>query len=101
KKPSDQQELSQVINDLTLAGTQSSLRQFNYKAGMPTRSELFCALPLVVTFEGDFLNVFNFLRSTEDMPRLTRVRNLSLKTKDSKTGKVQATLALNVYFSLD
>ena len=103
KKPSRWDELPQVIKDLTLAGQQSALRKFNYDVrSVPSRNGgLFCEQPLSVTFEGDFVNVFQFLRTTEDMQRLTRVRSLNLKVKDAKSGQVQAQMALNLYFSLD
>jgi type IV pilus assembly protein PilO len=101
KKPSKQEELPQLVKDLTLAGQQASLRKFIFKPGVPVRNDLFLEMPLAVTFEGDFVDVFGFLRNTEEMQRLTRVRNMSLKVKDSKSGQVQAQMAVNIYFSVE
>jgi Tfp pilus assembly protein PilO len=101
RKPSKRQEFSQLVKDLTLAAQQASLRRFNYKPGVPSRGEMFYELPLSVSFEGDFLSASNFLRATEDMQRLTRVRSLKLKSKDIKNGNVRADLTVNICFALD
>lgn len=101
RKPSKQSELPEVYKELTLFGLQSSLKKFEYKPmGMaPARNDL-CELPLSLTFEGDFVDAFNFLRRTEDMQRLIRVRSLSLKSA-GRGGGVKAQLAINIYFSTD
>jgi hypothetical protein len=33
------------------------------------------------------------------MPRLTRVKSLTLRAKDGKPGEVDVNLAMNIYFS--
>src|SRR5207248_1525129 len=90
KKPSRQEEFPDLIKELTRFSAQNSLKSFSYKPGTPVPSELFMERPLTLTFEGDGVSVFNFLRTTEQMPRLTRIRSVSLKTKDDRTGTVQA-----------
>jgi hypothetical protein len=52
-----------------------------------------------MTFEGDFLNAFGFLRQLEEMQRLTRVKTLSVRCRDPRTGLVEVSLAMNIYFS--
>jgi Tfp pilus assembly protein PilO len=68
---------------------------------MPVRSELFDEQPVSLTFEGDFVNVFSFLRQTEEMQRLTRVKELKLRSSDrtGKSGQVEVELSMNIYFS--
>jgi Tfp pilus assembly protein PilO len=99
KKPSRQQELPELIKDLERGKSLASLRRYEQKAGVPVRNDLYCALPITMSFEGDFTSIFSFLRSTEDLQRLTRVRNLKLKAKDDRTGQVQACVSMNIYFS--
>jgi Tfp pilus assembly protein PilO len=98
KKPSKQQELPDLIKELTLFGQQSSLKKFVNKPSLPSKGDLYCEMPLTLTFEGDFVSIFNFIRSTEEMQRLTRVRNVSLKSRDLTGTKVQATVAMNIYY---
>jgi Tfp pilus assembly protein PilO len=101
KKPSRQQELPELIKDLERGKSLASLKRYEQKAGVPVRSDLYCQLPITMSFEGDFASIFGFLRSTEDLQRLTRVRNLKLKAKDDRTGQVQASISMNIYFSTE
>lgn len=93
-----QQDLGQFIKDLTLMGQQSLLRRSEVKLGVPKRMDLFSELPLELTFEGDFNNVFYFVRQTEEMKRLTRVRSMRVNTLDAKQGQVQVRMAMSIYF---
>lgn len=97
-----QQELPQFIKDITQLSQQSNLKKFSYKPGVPTRSEQVCELPIHLVFEGDFTNVYAFLRNAEEMPRMTRVRGMQIRARDRETsGQVQVQLALNIYFAAE
>lgn len=98
KRLPGQTELAQFLNDITTIGQQTSLRDLQYKPGLPRRSQFFSEMPIAFDFKGDFMGVFSFLRQAEDMPRLTRVRNINIKTKDGKLGHVDVKLLMNIYF---
>ena len=99
KKLPKQQDLGQFIRDITTLSQQSSLKKLTVQPGAPKRTPLYCELPVLLNFEGDFLNVFSFLRQTEDMQRLTRVNSLTVETKDAKHGQVEVQVSMNIYFS--
>ena len=102
KKPSKQTELADLIKEITLFGDQSSLKKFDKKVSpMPMRGDMYVEQSVSLTFEGDFTNIFNFLRSLDEMHRLTRIRSMSLKSKDLSGGKVQGQMAMNVYYSAE
>jgi len=92
-------ELGEFIGDLTRASQQCSLRKLVHQPGTVRRLELYGEIPITMNFEGDFNNVFNFLRQMEEMPRLTRVKSLTVKCKDPKLGHVDVNMAMNIYFS--
>lgn len=97
-----QQELPQFIRHVTQLSQQAALRRFGYKPGVPNRGELVSELPIQFGFDGDFVNVFSFLRNTEEMPRLTRVRGMTIKSRDrDRGGQVQVQLSMNIYFSAE
>lgn len=97
-----QQELPQFIRAVTQLSQQATLKKFAYKPGVPARGELVCELPISFNFEGDFVNVFSFLRNTEEMPRLTRVRGMTIKSRDrERDGQVKVELSMNIYFSAE
>lgn len=93
-----QQDLGQFIKDLTAMGQGALLRRSEVKLGVPRRMELFSELPLELTFEGDFNNVYYFVRQTEEMKRLTRVRSLRVRSLDSRQGQVEVHMTLSIYF---
>jgi Tfp pilus assembly protein PilO len=95
-----QQELPQFIKDVAQLGQQASLKKFDLKPGVPTRASEFSEQPVQLNFEGDFVNVFSFLRHTEELERLTRVRGMTIKGRD-KLGQVKVHLSMNIYVQAD
>jgi Tfp pilus assembly protein PilO len=99
KKLPPQQELPQFMKDVAALGQECLLQDFTFKQGVPAPGSLFCEQPISLSFDGDFLDAFNFLRRTEEMQRLTRIRQMSIKTKDGDPGRVQVQLSMNIYFA--
>ncbi len=97
-----QQELDRFIKEISTMARNAQLQKLSYKpAVMPVRSELFAEQPVSFKFQGDFLKVFSFLRQTEEMQRLTRVRELNIHTHDGggQSGEVDVELSMNIYYS--
>jgi Tfp pilus assembly protein PilO len=92
-------ELGEFIRDLTPAGQQFMIRKLVHSVGTIKRQDLYGEIPVNMSFEGEFTNVFSFLRQLEEMPRLTRVKSLTVHCKDAKAGQVDVTMAMNIYFS--
>jgi len=96
-----QQEWPQFMKDVTALGQKCSLHSLTFKQGIPSRGDLFSELPTNLSFEGDYVDAFNFLRKTEEMQRLTRIRNMSIKAKEGEPGSVQVQISMNIYFAPD
>jgi Tfp pilus assembly protein PilO len=94
-----QPELAAVMKDLNALGQQSAVRKFTCQPGPMQKQQGVSEVPMAMNFEGDFMSVYQFLRQSEDMLRLTRVRELKIRATDPKTGQVDVQMALNVYFS--
>ena len=101
KKLPKEPELHGFINSITEVSAQAGTRnKWTVEPGVPVRSELYAEWPISLKFEGDFVNVFNFLRRAEEMQRLTRVKGLKLRGIDAgKSGQVQVELSMNIYFA--
>ncbi len=91
--------LGEFINDTAQISNQFAIRKLMHQPGMMRRVDLYGEIPIVMSFEGESSNVFNFVRQLEEMQRLTRVKSLTVKCKDGKLGQVDVNLAMNIYFS--
>src|SRR5688572_22889678 len=95
-------ELHAFINSITEVSAQAGTRnKWTVEPGVPVRSDLYAEWPIALKFEGDFVNVFNFLRRAEEMQRLTRVKGLKVHGMNAagKPGQVQVELSMNIYFT--
>jgi Tfp pilus assembly protein PilO len=102
KKLPKSPELQGFINSITEVSSQAGLRnKWTVEPGVPVRSDLYAEWPISLKFEGDFKNVFNFLRRAEEMQRLTRVKSLKVRglTGAGASGQVQVELSMNIYFA--
>src|SRR5437763_3464515 len=91
--------LDLFINDTAQISSQLGIKKLMHVPGMMRRLDLYSEVPIMLSFEGDFNNVFNFVRQLEEMQRLARVKNLTVRCKDGKLGLVDVNLAMNIYFS--
>jgi Tfp pilus assembly protein PilO len=94
----EHQDLPQFVRDMDQLSKQAALRNFAINPLPLTRQPLYCETPVQFKFEGDFMNVYSFLRQAEQMPRLTRVRSMSLRpVRNAQAGQVQVVLSMNIY----
>lgn len=94
-----QVDWGQFLNDITLLRDRAGLRDCHIIPTGAKPNDTFVEYPIHVKFEGDFLSVFSFLRQLEGMQRLTRVRDLTVKTRQPGSGIVDVTLAMNIYYT--
>lgn len=95
-----QQELAQFIRDISQLAQQSSLKKIDIREDPMIRGEKLNQKAINISFEGDFVSVFSFLRHTEDMQRLTRVPTLTIKGL-GREGQVKVTMTINIYFQAE
>lgn len=94
------EELPQLIGDVTQISRRTSLGKLAWQPETALRrTDQFTELPLQFTFQGDFLNVFDFLSEIEDLPRVTRLQKLDVQARDGTNGQVDVQLTMDIYFS--
>jgi Tfp pilus assembly protein PilO len=99
RKLPKQEELGQFVKEITNLSQQASLRRLSNQPGDLKRRDVFCERPISLSFEGDFNDVFSFLRQAEEMQRLTRVRTLNVRSLDAQQGLVDVQVVMSIYFS--
>jgi Tfp pilus assembly protein PilO len=99
------QDLSHFIRDISQLGDQANLRRFEQRQAMPVRGLKLSAQPMSLTFEGDFVNVFSFLRHTEELQSLIRIPSINIKTIEGpmkdRNGQVKVQMTMNIYFAAE
>jgi Tfp pilus assembly protein PilO len=96
--PADPQ-FGQFIHDIYEISQSSALQKFNDEPGTPRRRALFSEQPVMLSFEGSFPSVFQFISRLEDMQRLTRLRDVTIRVSDDHMGLVEVKLTVNIYFA--
>lgn len=92
-------DVAGFITDITRISQRTQLRKPDYHPDDPKRGELFSVYPIRLSLSGNFANVFAFIRETEALPRLSRVRTINIK-KDSKDPEsVVVNMGMDLYFS--
>ncbi len=90
---------SALIRGLAEAARQIPLRKLTCQPEPPRALGDVHELPLAVGFEADFFSACTFLRQLEDAPQLSRVRNLRVRARGAKAGRVEVQLAMSVYYA--
>jgi Tfp pilus assembly protein PilO len=93
-------ELGEFVTEITQLSRRANLRKLEYSlSGAPRPAKQYAEQTMTLKFDGDFRDVFTFLRQAEDMQRLTRVSSISIHDVDLLSGSVQVDLSMNLYFS--
>jgi Tfp pilus assembly protein PilO len=94
-----QANVGEFVREVTQVSQQLTLRDWKYQVLPPRRGDAYFELPITMNFQGEFLNVAAFLGEVERLQRLTRVRRLAIKSKNTPTGMVEVEISLNIYYS--
>src|SRR6266513_1336253 len=92
-----QADFGDFIKEITQVSQQFTLRDWKYVPNAPRKGDGYFELPIQMNFQGEFMNVASFLREVAHLQRLTRIRRLAIKYKDSKTGSVEVEIWVHIY----
>jgi len=101
KKLPPEPQLGQFVHEIDQVSQRAGLAEPTVVPGATQTDELFSEQPIALTFRGDFSKVFNFIHQVEDMDRLTRVGDVSLKTIGDQPGAVDVTMSVTIYYAED
>lgn len=96
-----EQDLAGFLRQITGLAQQTGLQKFRCEPANVKRLELCQEMPISLKFTGGFMDVASFLRQTEEIPRMMRTRGLNLKSRDGKSGLVEAELMVSIFFGAE
>jgi Tfp pilus assembly protein PilO len=95
-------DISGFANDLTRISQETQLAKppkYTPNKSLPEKGDLFSRYGIQIEVQGNLLNVFHFIRETENLPRLTRVKSIELHADPVHAGQVTADMTMELYFS--
>lgn len=98
----NQQELGQFLRDVSGFADLSGLEGANFEPQKVNDGEMFMEMPIEMKFNGDFRELYRFLRHAKGMTRLTHVRDLNITRKlepKSTSEDCEIDLVMNIYFT--
>ena len=94
-------DVAGFIKDITRISQSTQLHKPDYKPEAPKRGEMFSVLPIELRLQGNFANIFQFIRDAESLPRLSRVTSIHIQSDSKTSGDVIVDLGMDLYFSPD
>jgi Tfp pilus assembly protein PilO len=73
------------------------LRAVTVQAGVPEQNGQVWQLPLVLNFDGDYLDACSFLQDAERLPGVVRISKLHVRCTNLPTGQVEVQVAMSAY----
>ncbi len=95
-------EMDAVLRQVATIAEQNNLRVPEFKkSDKSSTAGLALEQPLEIKIEGNFDGFYQFLLELEQLPRITRMTDLSLKRSDKKDGDMASEFVLSVYYQGD
>jgi Tfp pilus assembly protein PilO len=100
KKLPNDLELGEFVKQITQISRATEVTSLEYNlGGAPHQHEQFTEQPVTLRFDGSFLNVFDFLRQVEDLPRLARISTIAVHGTEIRSGQVHVDMSMDLYYS--
>jgi Tfp pilus assembly protein PilO len=100
KKLPNDLALGDFVKQITQISRQSNVQSLVYNlGGAPKQHDQFTEQPVSLQFDGNFLNVFSFLRQVEDLPRLARISTIAVHGAELHSGWVHVDMSMDLYYS--
>jgi type IV pilus assembly protein PilO len=91
-------EVDHVIRQVSDLALEAGLEAPLVNTEKSVKAALYMEQPLKMTITGDFHGFYDFLLRLEQLPRITRIPDMTIKRTDSIDGYMQAEFTLSIYF---
>jgi type IV pilus assembly protein PilO len=92
------QEIDALVRQVSDLAVQSGMNAPTIKTNKVLPAGLYKEQPIDMTLTGDFSGYFNFLRSLERLPRITRIHDMKLLANLDENATMEASFTLSIYF---
>lgn len=106
RKLPSQQGVDEILQQVWEIAASSGLVVKSFKSEKPIAAALYMEQPLSINMEGQFDGFYQFLLELENLPRITRMRDLTLarqqgRSSDDSLPEMKAEFTLSIYYEPD
>ena len=91
-------QIDKVLNDVTIIAQKHGLNQKRIGTAKTKNNSGYIELPLKMELEGGFNSYYSFLLELEQLDRITKIRELSLKKTSKEEGQTKAVFVMSIFF---
>jgi type IV pilus assembly protein PilO len=91
-------EIETVLQDVTVIAKRNNLTSKMIRTLKTKQSNGYIELPLKMELHGNFKSYYSFLLELEQLDRITKIRELSLKKDDKAQGQIDASFVISIFF---
>jgi len=102
-------ELDSIVRQVSDLAVEAGLQPPTIKSAKPVKAALYMEQPLEMNIVGNFHRFYDFLLKLEQLPRITRIPDMTIKraavltgpNNENADGDMEASFTLSIYFQDD
>ncbi len=91
-------EIDKVLRDVTVIGEKQGVNRKRILRLKRKDNSGYVEQPLKMELEGDFKSFYSFLLELEKLPRIMKIRELTLKKQTKDEGQIEANFIVSIFF---
>jgi len=91
-------EIDKVLRDVTVIGEKQGVNRKRILRLKRKDNSGYVEQPLKMDLEGDFKSFYSFLLELEKLPRIMKIRELTLKKQTKDEGQIEANFIVSIFF---
>lgn len=96
-----EKEIDKILKEVWQMAEANALQTRTVRTMRTERGASYSEQPIEMSLAGDFNGFYVFLQQLENMPRITRVTQMTLNKITDRDGAMQAKLTLSIFFEPD
>jgi len=94
----EEKEMDKVLREVWQIAEKNGLSTKSVRSAKAIPSAEYSEQPIRMVIVGPFGGFYNFLRSVEELPRITRISDMTLEKDQKNEGQMTADFVLTIYF---
>jgi len=93
----EEREIDVILREVWLIADSKSLSPRRIQTDRPENGDRYNTQPITMTLEGGFGEFYEFLLGLEQLPRITKVRQMQITKSPAQEGVIEVDLLMDIY----